>query len=238
MLPGRKSVLDRKALALGGVSRLVNRAGRLPCGGMKQSRPIACHCHTPGPVNRGQLVERDTWFQVLVGRTTESGARPRVARILAGDGAPPVAKGCRRWALVGEGAGRAVRLGFSDDATAEALLAVVAGGCPESWSQADVAPACSPPCPESDGGSAASSGCARGSLLARCLLDPTPTVALHRALRAPFVASSTLPGAASLESSTRISRASRWIVLSSQANITSGYKAVAVPPPNRSALPC
>jgi len=125
-----------------------------------------------------------------------------------------LAKGCE--VALEERAGLAA--GFSDDAYRQSGAAVVPVGCPESWSQADVALCVQPPLPESDGGSGGLERLRSGSLLLG-LLDPYANRALIERLSAGGV--STI----ALELLPRISRAQSMDVLSSQANIA-GYKAV------------
>jgi len=124
-----------------------------------------------------------------------------------------LAKGCE--VALEERAGLAA--GFSDDAYRQSGAAVVPVAAPKAGARPMWPSACQPPLPESDGGSAASSGCARAPCCSAC---STPTArALIERLSAGGV--STI----ALELLPRISRAQSMDVLSSQANIA-GYKAV------------
>lgn len=114
--------------------------------------------------------------------------------------------------------GAGLEAGFSDEAFIEAGASIVAKGCPDTWSSAELVICVQPPVQDSDGGSGGLERLASGSLLVG-LLDPYLNRSLIERLSSRGL--STL----ALELLPRISRAQSMDVLSSQANIA-GYKAV------------
>ena len=114
--------------------------------------------------------------------------------------------------------GAGLEAGFSDQAFIEAGASIVARGCPDTWSAAELVICVQPPVQDSEGGSGGLERLASGSLLVG-LLDPYLNQSLIERLNSRGL--STL----AMELLPRISRAQSMDVLSSQANIA-GYKAV------------